>query len=819
MLNDVRLAFRSLGKAPGFAIAAVVTLALGIGANTAVFSVVNAILLRPMPHVDDPARLVRIYTSDFSGPLYGGSSYPDYVDFRDRAATLSGLAAFASGSLQLSRADVAEIIPGQAVSGNYFSMLGMRPALGRALVPDDDMPGRPLVAMISYALWQRSFDGDRAVVGRTIHVNGQPITIVGVAPRGFTGAWQRLAAPSQMWVSLTASTRLEDRRDRLQARGSRWLGMIGRLEPSATLQAARTELGGLAQQLHRAYPDAWTDVRERPRQVTVLNEAAARVPPDMQTAAIGFAGMLMVVVALVLLVACANVAHLFLARAVRRRREVAVKLSLGASRWRLVRQLLTEAVVLSAAGGALGLLLAVWLADLLVALRPTAAMPIAIDAQPDARVFLFAVVVSVGAALLFGLLPARQAGRLNLLTALRDQDTGARVARGRLALRDLLVVAEVAVSLLLISSAGLFVRSLQQASATDVGFQRDNVLLASFNLDLQGYTEERGHLFFSELLNRAQALPNVRGASLAQKVPLTLGGQRTWIQIAGYTPRRGEDMEFDINRVGPRYFETIRMPLALGRGFTPADRDGSPLVAVVNQAFARRFWRGDNPIGKRLSYSGGDSFAKVIGVVRDSAVRSLSEEQRLQVFVPYLQDYRGDMVLHLRTTGDPLAVLPAVRGEIRQLDPSLPVINPTTLREATAVSLFPQRLASSVLGGFSLVALLMAMVGLAGLLVHSVAARTREIGIRMAVGARSADLVRLIVQRGLGLVAAGAVLGSAASMVTGRLLDRFLFGISGADVVTMVSAVLILAAAGIAATYLPARQATKVDPVTALRAE
>lgn len=817
MWNDVRLALRSIGKAPGFAIAAVVTLALGIGANTAVFSVVNAILLRPMPHVEDPAQLVRVYTSDFSGPLYGSSSYPDYVDFRDRTSTLSAVAAFAGQALQLSGDGVAEIVPGQAVSGNYFSMLGVRPVVGRALVPDDDMPGRPLVAMVSHALWQRSFGGDRAALGHTMQVNGQPITIVGVAPPGFTGEWQRLAAPSQMWVTLAASARLAET-DRLQERDSRWLGMVGRLEPGTTLQVVRTELESLGRQLHRAHPEAWTDVRERPRQVTVLSEAAARVPPNMRTAALGFAGMLMALVALVLLVACANVAHLFLARALRRRREVAVRLSLGATRWHLVRQLLTEAFVLSVAGGALGLLLAVWLADLLVALRPTG-LPIEIDARPDTRVFLFAGLVSVAAALLFGLLPAWQAVRLNLLTALRNQEIARRVARGRFALRDLLVVAEVAVSLLLISSAGLFVRSLQQASATDVGFDRDNVLLASFNLDLHRYTEERGRLFFSELLNRAQGLPDVRTASLAQKVPLTLGGQRTRIQVAGDTPRRGEDMEFDINRVGPRYFETMRMPLAVGRGFTAADRAGSPPVVVVNEAFARRFWRGDNPVGKRLSYSGGETFAEVIGVVRDSAVRSLTEEQRLQFFVPYLQSYRGDMVLHVRTSGNPLDVLPALRREIRQLDPSLPMLNPTTLREATAVSLFPQRLASSVLGGFSLVALLMAMVGLAGLLIHSVAARTREIGIRMAVGARSADVVRLILRRGLGLVAAGVLLGSAGSLVTGRLLDRFLFGVSGADAVTMVTAGLILAAAGVAATYLPARQATKVDPVTALRAE
>lgn len=824
MLKDVRLAVRSIVRAPAFAIAAVLTLALGIGANTAVFSVVNAILLRPMPHVDDPGRLVRIYTSDFSGqPLYRSSSYPDYLDFRDHTRTLTGLAAFADRTLQFEQAEVAEVIHGQAVSGNYFSLLGLQPVLGRPLVADDEEPGRPPVVMISYAFWHRSFGGDPGVLGRIIRLDGHPVTIVGVAPSGFTGAWQRLAPPAQIWVSITGWARLEGAAamTRLQVRESRWLDMIGRLDPNATLRASQTEMMVRGLQLHRQYPEDWADARGNARRVTVLDDASARVPPELRSGIVGFATMLMGVVALVLVVSCANVAHLFLARAVRRTREVAVRLALGASRWQLVRQLLTEAMLLSAAGGVLGLVLARWLASLLVTLRPDTGMPVEIDVQLDARVFAFAVLVSVLAALFFGLLPAWQAARLSLFTSMgtAHQQAGVRLMRGRVSLRDLLVVAEVAVSLVLVSSAGLFVRSLQQAATADVGFQRDNVLLARLNLNLAGYTKERGLVLIDQMLRRIEALPGVHTATVAQRIPLTSQQGRSRIHVAGYSPQRGEDMEFDINRVGPRYFETMQMPLVAGRGFTADDREQRAPAVVVNQAFARRFWGSDDPIGKRLSHDGGKTFAEVVGVVRDATIRSLGEAQRLQVVVPVLQDYRGDVTLHVRTAGEPLGVLPAVRREIRQLDGLIPIVEPTTLRAATGIASFPQRLASAVLGGFSLVALIMAIVGLAGLLIHSVAARTREIGVRVAIGARRADVVGLILRRGLGLIGAGVLLGVMASLIVGRLLDRFLVGISGTDGVAIGAAVLILTATGVAATYLPVRQALSVDPMRALRSE
>jgi predicted permease len=824
MLKDIQLAIRSIVRAPAFALAAVITLALGIGANTAVFSVVNAVLLRPMPHVEDPDRLVRVYTSDFSGqPLYRTSSYPDYLDFRDRAKTLSGLAAFAEQSLQFEQGEVAEVIQGQAVSGNYFSLLGLRPALGRPLLADDEEPGRPPVVMISYALWQRTFGADPGVLGRIIRLDGHLVTVVGVAPSGFTGAWQRLAPPAQIWVSIAGWARLEGAEGtrRLEARSSRWLGMIGRLDPNATLQAAQTELTIRGLEIHREYPESWTDARGNARRVTVLDDASARVPPELRSGIVGFATMLMGVVALVLIVSCANVAHLFLARAVRRTREVAVRLALGASRWQLVRQLLTEAMLLSVAGGVLGLVLAKGLASLLVTLRPDTGRPVEIDVQMDARVFAFALLVSVLAALVFGLLPAWQAARLSLFTSLRNahQQAGVRLMRGRVSLRDLLVVAEVAVSLVLVSSAGLFVRSLQQAATADVGFQRDNVLLARLNLNLAGYTKERGLVLIDQLLRRIEALPGVRTVTVAQRIPLTSSQGRSLMHVAGYTPQRGEDMEFDINRVGPRYFETMQMPLVRGRGFTADDREQSASAVVVNQAFVRRFWGSDDPIGKRVSSDGGKTFAEVVGVVRDSTIRSLGEAQRLQVFVPVLQNYRGDFTLHVRTAGDPLGVLPAVSREIRQLDRMLPIVEPTTLRAATDIALFPQRLASAVLGGFSLVALIMAIVGLGGLLIHSVAARTREIGVRVAIGAQRADVVGLILRRGLSLIGAGVLLGVMASLLVGRLLDRFLVGVSGTDALAIGVAVLILSATGVAATYLPVRQALSVDPMRALRSE
>ncbi|HEX7049885.1 MAG TPA: ABC transporter permease [Longimicrobiales bacterium] len=821
LMNDLRYTLRGLARNPGFAVVAVLTLGLGIGANSAIFSVVNAVLLRPPPQVREPERLVQLYTSDYSGPLYGASSYPDYEAFRDGADAFSGLAAYGFRPVQLAIGDRAELTAGELVSGNYFSVLGVTPAVGRLILPsDDDVPGRAPVAVISYTVWQRSFGLNPDVVGRTVRLNGQPYTIIGVAPPGFAGSTRPLAAG--VWVPMAMADRLTGQSgddSLLEERGSRWLGVIGRLADGATLERAQAQVTTLAAGLHARYPGAWTDVREATRRVTLLPEPETRVPPAARGAVLGFVGMLMGVVGLVLLIACANVANLLLARATQRRREIAIRLAVGAGRGRLVRQLLTESLVLALLGGGAGLLIALWLTDLLTGFQPPLPLPIALDVGLDGRVVSFALAVSVLTGIIFGLVPALEASRPELVPALKDESGAARVGGRRPWLRSALVVGQVAVSLVLLIGAGLFVRSLRNAAAVDLGFDPEGVLLATLMLDLEGYTPAEGRVFYTRLLERVEALPGVESAAVAEVVPLMIGNQqRRSVSIEGYEPAPGEDMEFDFNGVSAGYFELMRMPLARGRGFTAEDREGAPLVVVVNETFARRFWPGEDPIGKRLSYRR-DAFAEVVGVVRDAPVRSRAEPQRAQFFIPHAQDYRGNMMLHVRTAGDPAALAPAVRGAVRELDADLALLNVTTLEQAVGGSLLPQRAAAALLGGFGSLAVLLAMIGLYGVMAYAVASRTREVGIRMALGARGPDVVRMIVGRGMGLVALGLGLGLLAAVAVTRLASQFLFDVSATDPASFTAAAVALAAVALVAAYLPARRAARVDPIVALRNE
>jgi predicted permease len=644
---DIRYVLRTLRRSPAFTLAAVLTLALGIGANTTIFSVVSAVLLRPPAQVREPDRLVHVFTSDYSGPRYGASSYADYLDFREDAAGLSGLTAFAPTPLNFSTGGAASRVWGEEVSGDYFTVLGVAPALGRTFIPDAERTRQAEpVAVLSYALWQRAFGADSAVVGREVRVNGYPFTVIGVAPEHFFGSIRGVRA--DIWVPYVARGFLSPERTAGDGaadmqRGDRGMFIIGRLAPGAALATAQASFDAIARRLHDAYPDYWSDVHGKSRVVTLVPERNSRVLPQIRGAVIGFFGLLMTVVALMLLICCANVANLLLVRAAGRRREISVRLALGAGRARLVRQLLTETAVIAILGGAVGLLIAKWATGLLMAFQPPLPVPVELDISLDGGVLAFTALVAALTGFIAGAAPALGAARLDLVSALKGMTSDAGPRRRRPALRNVLVVSQVATCVILLTMAGLLLRSLRAAQNAELGFDPSGIANFSMELANQGYDETRGRAFYDELLRRVAVLPSVRTASLAESTPLGLDYSRRGVGVEGYEPGLGEDMEFGANIVGPGYLGLMHIPLERGRDFSASDRAGSLPVAIVNQSFARRFWPGEDPIGKRIRI--GDSVREVVGIAHDSRTRSLDESPAPYFYLPFLQHYQPNMTL------------------------------------------------------------------------------------------------------------------------------------------------------------------------------
>jgi macrolide transport system ATP-binding/permease protein len=819
VLQDVRYGLRMLVKNPALTAVAAISLALGMGANTTIFSLINAAFLRPLP-VEKPHELIMIYTSDFSGPAHGSSSYPDYLDIRDKTGVFSGVLASSVQPLSMSSGGQTERVSGEIVTGNYFSLLGVKPVLGRNFLPEEDQtPGAHPVALVSYGLWQRRFGSDPNVVGQLLTLNGEPVTIVGVAPDGFPGL-QRMF-PVDLWIPMMTLSRLSGGRDRLSERGSRWLTLVGRLGPAATVAQAQTSLTVLAGQLKETYGSTWVDVKGQGRRITAVPESKARVHPRMRGDIAGFMGLLMAVVGLVLLIACANVANLLLARATGRQKEIAIRLSLGAGRARLVRQLLTESILLSLLAGGFGLLIAFWTSNMLLAFKPPIAFPITLDLTPDIRVLGFTGILSLLTGVIFGLAPALQTSRPDLVPALKDEAGAFAMVQRRPGMRNAFVVTQFALSLLLLIGAGLFLRSLRNAYSIDPGFDPDNVLTMSVNLQLNGYSETRGKQFSRQLSDRLQELPGVISATLSAFPPLTpLFGSRRRVVVAGYNPRPGEDMEFHYNIVGPEYFQTLRIPLLSGRAFTVQDGQGAPGVLIVNETFARRFWPGQDPLGKRLSVTGPQgTLLEVIGIARDGKYITLGEDPKPFFYLPALQHYNSRVTVLARTAGDPKGMLAGVRQEIRALDPNLPVTEVSTLMEYLGVSLYPARAAAALLAILGLVALLLASVGIYGIMSYSVGRRAREIGIRMALGAQRRDVLGLVVGQGMKVIGVGVAMGLAGAFALTRFLSSWLYGISATDPVTFAGTPLLLAGVALVASYLPARRAARVDPIVALRYE
>jgi predicted permease len=836
--KDVRYAARTLLRNPGFTATALVSLAIGIGANTAIFSILNALVLRPRP-IADPERIVELYTGERGGSVEG-TSYPSYVDFRDRGGIFTGLAAY--GIRQYRLGDAAggvEPIWGELVSANYFDVLGVPIARGRGFAArENEVPGRNPVVIVGHGLWQRRFNGDPGLVGRTIVVNGHQLTVVGIAPPQYTGGLRGLA--SEVWVPIMMGPQLEPRYGAgLLTRRSRWLVSIGRLRPEVSLEQARARFEVLSRELQAAHPEEWASVRPetgrlRELVVTVFSERETRLPPGMLEGAYGAAALLFVVVNLTLAIACMNLAGMLLARALSRRKEIAIRLAIGASRRRIVRQLVTESLLLSLVAGAAGFVLATWLVGALLAFAP--ALPegirVAVDLRLDWRVFVYAAGFSTLTGILFGLAPALHSSRTDVSTVLKNDAMAFTVVRRGARSRTALVVAQLALSLLLLIGASLLLRSLDNVRPTSLGFASDDFVVASINLnDGVGYDLPRTQAFHRELLERTAALPGVQAATLTDSMPGGfMGGQRRGTDIEGYQAAPGEDLELEAASVGPRYFTTLGIPIVAGRDFDDRDREGAPCVAIVNEVFARRYFSGQSPLGKHLARF--ESFRKpertecaIVGVARDDAWQSLRKEGRPSFWMASQQSRRPRMLLLAHTTGDPAAHVAAVRQTIRSIDPLVPVADIQPLSGFFAAMAYPFQLVAIVLAACGGLALLLATLGIYGIVSYSVAQRTREVGIRKALGAAGTDIIRTIVGDGMAVVALGLAIGLLLSVASTRVLQSalfetgLLFGIDATDPLTFAGVTLLLAVTAAVACLVPARRAAKVDPMVALRYE
>jgi len=814
-MNDLKFALRQLLKNPGFTAVAVLTLALGIGANTAIFSVVDKLLVRPLP-VSEPQRLALVGQARRDGSADFDFNYPLFLDYARENKVFRELAATGEMDVGLGTGGATERRRAMVVSGNYFAMLGIHAALGRTFtdregVEIDDAP----VIVLSHGLWQRSFGADPGVVGRTVTVNGRSFTVVGVAPREFTGTSRAtvpdLYLPITMYGQLTSP--LPGGEHPLRTRFFTWHYVLGRLNDGVTLEQARAEMQALTDRFNESRPP------NTPERIAIL-PGLQGFTHDLRDARLPM-NLLFGTAALVLLIACANLANLQLARATARARDFAIRLALGAARRRIIRELLTESLLLALGGGLLGMLVAVWLVDVLARFRP-ANVGVEIGGHLDARVLWFAFGAAVFTGILFGLAPALRASRPQLVPELKGGAGTTESRSGRWNLRGALVVLQIALSLLVLVSAGLCVRSLKKLQLREPGFEPSRVALMSFDLGLNNYTAAQAKNFYDRLLERARTLPGVEAASLGMTTPLSgrTPGQSVE-RVEDYQPGPGEHPWGDFNIVAGDYFRALGLPILRGRDFSPTDAANAPAVVVVNDAFARRYWPGKDAVGKRIFQHGpdGGTATEVIGVVQSTHNRSLSDSPRPAFYFPLSQKPESGLTLAVRTGVEPAATIALLRDVVKSLDANVPVFGVRTLAQQKDGSLALQRMAATLLGGFGVLALSLAALGIYGVLSYSVSRRTREIGVRMALGAQVTDVLGLVMRQGLGLAAVGLALGAASAMGVSQLMRSFLFEINPLDPLAFGIAVVVLSAVALLACWLPARRAARVDPMEALRNE
>ena len=814
-IQDLRYGVRMLVKSPGMTIVAVLALALGIGANTAIFSGVSAFLLRPLP-VPAADQLVRPFEATDDRGISDNFSYPDFADYRDQNTVFDGIAAEDMVQAAISAQNQNDVIWGQVVSGNYFDVLRVKPMLGRAFAPDEDKtPGAAAVVVLGHSLWLRRFAADPNIVGKTIELNSRTYNVIGVAPESFKGT--KFGLSLDFWAPIMMAEELQRSPKQLSERGGHWLNVIARLKPGVSRAQASAEMTAIARRLNQAYPND----RANTTRVVVQTEIDGR----WQDAAMimkSAGAIAMAIVGLILLIACANVANLLLARAASRHKEIGVRLALGASRVRLIRQLLTESLLLSVLGGSLGLLLAYWVTGLMQGFIPQLPYNLLNDFFAlDARALWFTLVVSLLTGVVFGLAPAWHASNPEIVAVLKgDANASESGKHRRITLRNSLVVAQVALSLVVLVCGGLFIKSFRNAQKMDPGFTTKGVLLVSLNPQLVGYDEEQTKNFFSQVVERASALPGVQAASVARLTPLGDSSNSNGpILIEGEKLAPGSAGRNIMNNVvSPGHFKTLQIPLIAGRDFDARDRKGAQRVIIVNQRMAQMLWPAADAIGKHI-FIGADSRdpIEVVGVSRTEKYRALAEDPKPFYYSPMAQRGASGMTLMMRTTSDPRSLVSAIRKEVQTMDARVPLSAIKTMTEHMTWPLWAPNMAATLALAFGVVALLLSAVGLYSVMAYIVSQRTREIGIRMALGAKRTDVLKLITRQGMRLAAVGVAIGFALSLLLARVLSSVLIGISAYDLTTFVVVPLLLAVVAFVACLVPARRATKVNPLVALR--
>jgi len=810
--QDVRYSLRMIVKAPGFAAIAVLTLALGIGANTTIFSWINSALLNPVPGLARPSEVVSLTLSK-PGDNPFPFTYPDLEAMRDGQQSFTGITACSFAQMSLTGKSKPERVWGMVVSANYFEILGVRPILGRAFLPvEDEKPGGAPVAVISYRFWQTHFGANPDIVGRTIEINQHPYTIVGVTPAVFQGS--QTGVRTEIWVPIMMEAQVNSLGDLLHDHHQFWLLAFGRLKPGVVLSQAQEEM------TLRLKPEAKNYPEEHKGHDSVTVYPLWRNPFGLNQFLSTLLPMLMSVAGLVLLLACANVANLMLVRSVGRRREIAIRMSLGASRWRLVRQLLVESLMLALAGGAVALLITFWTEGTLMKFMPvTEDIPLSLSIATDRTVLLATLVISVLTGVIFGILPALRSSGVAPVAVLKEDTGSASGGPKKARLASGLVVVQISLSLLLLICAGLFIRSFLSAQQINPGFNPHNVLIASYDLFTAGYSDASGAEFDRQLQAKLEALPGIQSVALTDRVPLGFGGGSTSVKPEGYVSQANESMETQVAIITPNYFQTIQIPIVKGRDFTLQDTKSSQRAVIVSETFANRYWPNQEALGKQLYTDLPKEWFTVVGVARDSKVTGLNEKPTPFLYLPLYQVYHATMIINARVAGDPLTFRETVEKTVHELNADLVVFDVTTLELREQFASFGQRVAGTFVGSFGLLALVLAAVGIYGVTAYTTRQRTHEIGVRMALGASTDNILRLVLGHGLRLTLVGVVLGLAASFVLTRYLRSMLLGVTSTDSLTFSCVAILLCAVALFASFIPARRAMRVDPMVALRYE
>lgn len=810
--KDLRYGIRLLAKRPLFTFTAVFTLALGIGANATIFNLVNAVLLRPLP-VQDPGRLARIY--GIQAGHQGGISFPDFEDYRNHSRVLSGLTATRLVTISLQRSEGSDQLLGEVVSANYFSVLGVPAEKGRMFYADNDNVETGQAAVISYGLWQRQFGKDADILGKAVNMNGNIFTITGIAGKAFKGTFA--GAFTDVWIPIRDAAWLGT--EWRQKRDMPVLQIIGRMKGDTNLAKAAAELSTISTRLEKSYPDT-------NRGKSIKLGPATLLHGNLRKGISMFLTIVMAIVGFVLLTACANIASLLLISTAGRRREIAVRLALGASRFALLRQFLVETTLLSLLGGAAALFLSIWCSELLLRFNPIPSIPLRFDFGLDYRLASYTFLISIFSGIFLGLAPSMPFLKSDLIHGLKNESGMSTRGYQGSRLRNIFVISQVALSLILLIGAGLFLQSLNRAASVELGFDPNHGLAMDLDLKSLGYSDQKGMQLYDQILNRMNRVPGIQTASLANLAPLDFSTPHTGILVDGYQPESGANsIPVSYNRVSPGYFQTLKISLKGGRDFTERDRADSPGVVIINETMANRFWPNQEVIGKQFRLEGKASAAilpktvTVVGIAQNVKYRTLGEAPEAHLYFPFAQHYDPEMTLLVRTTTDPENMLQTVQRELQSVHGSIQGFFARTLLQHAAFSLLPARMAATLSSIFGAMALLLASVGIFGAVGYSVAQRTREIGIRMALGAQPQDILNLVIRYGVQIVAAGILIGVFASVGLTRFASTLLYGIDPVDPLTFLSVSSLLLLVALLACYLPARKAMRVEPTIALKYE